>query len=623
MNKEEIRNKCTVKNIMRILALFGIIFVFCPSFLVSCSGRDVNVNVMTAVKGVYMDGDPVVEPHRVMLLCVLIPILVLILLFTKKLSEQNTGKIILACVIVDLVMWIVFRISAKAIVEENMCEIKTTVWYFLNMIDLIGLAGMSGLLLAGKIHMDTNLWGLQSNQQADVVATFCTNCGRKIEKGSRFCTECGTPTQDEIIQNPGAEKTDLSDGVVNNRKNSISKKAIIAVVVAGVAILAIFFGMSRSASTINLNDYLIIQAEGYNGYGQVEASIDWAGIEEKYGDKLSFGSAAKAEYGGMLNLAGVTELMQDYISVSLDDTAYNASNGDQIAYTWNVDDELTSYVNCKVKYEDGTYEVQGLSEIGTFDAFQDVEVTFSGTAPNGVASLEYTGDELDYYAFSCDRTDGLSNGDVVTVTINESSIDKLASSLGEVPEVMQKEYTVSGLGSYITSASEISEGDMALLQQQAEDVFHAYVAQSWSDDVTLESLSYIGNYLLMPKADERYTHNQLYIVYKAQSHNQYSNSNGESYDAMIDVYWYAEFDDIEVDAQGKMVNDLTRYDTPHNTFQVDTMLRQEWLGTKKWTYYGYQTIDDIYKDVITSNLGEYNYEDNVDASKAASVDANK
>ena len=85
--EERVREKksmFTVKNVMRGLALFCIVCVFCPSFMVSCSGQNMNVSVMTAVRGVSVYGEKVVDAYPIMLICLLLPVAVLIALIVRS-----------------------------------------------------------------------------------------------------------------------------------------------------------------------------------------------------------------------------------------------------------------------------------------------------------------------------------------------------------------------------------------------------------------------------------------------------------------------------------------------------------------------------------------------------------
>lgn len=436
---------------------------------------------------------------------------------------------------------------------------------------------------------------------------FCGKCGEKNDDDAKFCHSCGTPL-DKV--GGGQEEP--------KKVKALPKKAIMSAVGAVAAVAALIIILSiilNGKKTINLNDFVTVEATGYDGYGTVRAKIDWDAMEEKYGSKLSFTSKAKKEYGGLTSLMTPIDLIKDCVDVELD-TKDGVSNGDKISYTWDIDENLTKYVKCNVKYKDDSYSVSGLTEVGTFDAFADLEVTFSGIAPNGSLRYDYTGSELNYYDFSCDTSSELSNGDTVKITIDDD-MAYYAEKLGKVPASLEKEYKVEGLNSYLLKTEDISADGLKTMQQQAEDVFNSYVAKNWEDCVSLESLTYMGNYLLTIK-DMGYwgSKNLLYLVYKAQSKEEYTNGE-ESYNGTTDIYWYIAFRDVMVDADGELVVDVANYETVRESFEVDTEINSGWWSTKSWYYYGYQTLDELYKDVVTSNMDAYNHEDAVDASLAA------
>lgn len=123
----------TAANVMRWLLFLCAVLFFCPSFFVSCSGKDVKVSAMTAVKGVSMYGDQVVDPHPVMLVCLLLPVAALALLYLKKFSDQATAGLAAACMVVDFIVWLVFRSAVKKIADENYCDFRTSAWYAINL----------------------------------------------------------------------------------------------------------------------------------------------------------------------------------------------------------------------------------------------------------------------------------------------------------------------------------------------------------------------------------------------------------------------------------------------------------------------------------------------------------
>lgn len=192
------------------------------------------------------------------------------------------------------------------------------------------------------------------------------------------------------------------------------------VVVAGGAIFAV-----NAGKTIQLDKYLLFETSGCEGYGNAVVEIDWDAIKSKYGSKMEFTSEAKDEFGKSLKGVKPIDFIQDYISVQLENDN-KLSNGDVVAYTWDVDEDLSDYINCKFKYKDIEYKISDLPEAQTFDAFDGVMVTFSGTEPKGIADLKYTGleQELDSYDFDISQSSGLSNGDVVKVSIREAAVER-------------------------------------------------------------------------------------------------------------------------------------------------------------------------------------------------------
>ena len=461
---------------------------------------------------------------------------------------------------------------------------------------------------------------------------FCGNCGAENANGAKFCKECGQPLAGDAGKAPkmalpqgnsesnatsGAAKVDVSQ--MTDKIKALPKKVLIGVGAAVVALIVIICVAVNAGSTINLNDYLSFEAEGYDGFGTVRASVDWDAIEAKYGEKVSFKSSAKREVGELIKLVTPMDAIESSVSVKLEESS-NLSNGTSIAYTWDVDEELFKYVKCKLKYKDASYTVSGLTEVGKFDAFADVTIDYAGIAPNGYANLNYTGSDINYYDFSCDKMEGLSNGDKIKVTIDESRLENYAKKIGKVPEVLEKEFTVEGLSSYLSQISEINDESLTQMQQQAEDVYSAHVAKNWGEGEKLESLTYIGEYLLTIKNKEVTwgNVNVLYLVYKAQVRDTFSNDE-EKYDKVNDIYWYISFSNIMVEPDGSLTVEMTNYSTPYDRFTIDSGVSNGWWGTKSWNYYGYESIDELFKNTVAVNMDSYNHEDNIDESAVPAV----
>ena len=456
----------------------------------------------------------------------------------------------------------------------------------------------------------------------------CPKCGTENACGSKYCKRCGKPIRADICMQ---EKEKYASEQVAGKqgketlmrymsslkalmpkftgiKKHISKKKIAgvsAVIVIAAVVGAVFVNTGK---TIQLDDYLVIETEGYEGYGKATAFIDWAAIKSKYGSKLSFTKAAKEEFGRSLRDMNLLEFLKDEIKVSLDEST-DLSNGDNIAYTWELEDDLPKYVGCKFKYKNGDYQVSDLEEVGTFDAFADVTIEFSGTEPHGKAGLNYTGLELYSADFNCSKTNDLKNGDVITVQIKENSIENCAKTKGIVPKETKKEYIVTGLEHVLSKIEELDDETLQKMIQQGFDEYNAQVARDWTDEgEKLEKITYIGNYLLTPKNKDS-QENLLYLIYKAQIHNS-NTEDGRNYDQINDIYWYIQYSNLLVDGESKVKAEVTKYNALRYGHKTTFETGEEWWE-KRWTYDGYATLDDLYKDVVIANIDSYNHEDNI------------
>ena len=232
----------TVKKVLKAFALICMIVVFCPAFLVSCSGQKMKVSALTAVGGVSMYGEKVVEPHPIMLICFVLPIAIFVLLMLKSYADKKSATFVAACAVIDLIIWIIFRSTVKSIAESNYCSFKTTGWFVINICSISLIILLSILVVVKKLQMSSDLLeiimggGTQDalgkmsttmshissavTQLAGNVAAnegikrgkndntigFCAKCGSQIEYGSQFCSSCGIPVPQSMIEEAEAAK---------------------------------------------------------------------------------------------------------------------------------------------------------------------------------------------------------------------------------------------------------------------------------------------------------------------------------------------------------------------------------------------------------------------------------
>lgn len=449
----------------------------------------------------------------------------------------------------------------------------------------------------------------------------CQYCGAENPDDAKFCAACGKPVaakEEATGEEENAVEATEDSGVTEEPEagkevrsgNNKTKLMIILICIAAVIIFIAGFMIIRVRKTIDLDKYVSFETTGYDGSGDVYAQIDWQKIEKKYGSRLSLTKEFKEQYGDGGDSVSPVDVLQSFVSVDVESDG-NLSNKDKVEYRWNINQEYSKYVKCRLKYKNGSYKVKGLEGVKSFDAFKDLDVKFSGTEPYGYVTWDYNGSDLTADDFQCDADATLKNGDKVTIYLDKSKADEYSAEFGKVPEKWKKEYTVKGLDYYITKSSELDDETLKEMQDQAEKEYHDHMDRYWGDYESLESLTYMGDYLLSSKDKDS---NILYLVYHAKVRDAYSNGS-ESYDQVNDVYWYISYEDILSDGEGNLTVDISDYHTPDNEFTIRTDVKDQSMTDMLWKYYGYQTLDDLYKDVVTANEADYDHDDNVDASK--------
>ena len=307
----------------------------------------------------------------------------------------------------------------------------------------------------------------------------------------------------------------------------------------------------------------------------------------------------------MLGVYSPLEAMLSYVDVDIENSK-DLHNGDEVKYKWNVDKDIERFFDVKLKYKDGSYTVSDLEEIGSTDVFENLTVTFSGISGDGTAELKYKGEGFSSYDFSIDKRAGLSNGDVVTVTIDDSSAESYARSTGKMPSPMSKEYTVEGLVSRLESMKQTSEDNLQPLKNQADDVFKAHVAKVWdSEHSFLKGMTYIGNYILSPKSYNYGERNYMYLIYKIDARNELETED-ETFKKDVSYYWWIAFNNLKVDENGEIEVNLTDYRTPSRTFVVDSG-----IDNRGWYYNGYEELEELKRVEIESSRDKYSYEENI------------
>ena len=498
----------------------------------------------------------------------------------------------------------------------------------------------------------------------------CRVCGSNNEDGSKFCWNCGnklteqSETRSSSVNQPGIQQNsgdvqhnqvgtppkqvrmpqrqvppggfdwengkkmaeerlqkgkNIADGCVGQLKRvaenqtitdklkKISKKTwgIIGACVALVLVLLIVIALHKP--TVNLNDYLKVTYGGYDGGGVAYTEIDWNSMKEDFENKISY-KRGMAQTGGMTPI----DIIMEYTNANIEGKNEKLSNGDKVSYTWKVDkDAIAKLIKCKIKYSDGSKKVSGLKEMELFDPFKNLKVTFSGVEPNGEADIEYNGDMLSEYDFTCDKTSGLKNGDKIKISLTEDA-GYYVDQYNKAPSVLEKEYKVKNLGKYLSKIKEVDTDGMNSARAKAQKSISDMV-DYWSEDVTLDKVSYAGDYLQVAKDSDDYTKNYYGVIYQINAHIQ---PDGGQRKDVVSIY-SMKFENVIVGGDGKCEIDLDEYDVPYDDFSVEVTSGD--LSSGSYSFDGYQTLEELKKNYVDEVADEFDCEWDV-SGKLEAVD---
>ena len=444
---------------------------------------------------------------------------------------------------------------------------------------------------------------------------ICTHCGKEIQNGITFCPYCGSAV------NNAKENTKMKK---HNPAKVLAPIAAVAVVAAGG------WAFANRTPTIDVSKYMTLSADGYNTVGKLNISFDTEKLEKDYGKQITtrFKKQMKNLKDDTYGLSSLTASLYDGYETDLfaetcatgsADKTKNLSNGDVVTYTWDDNsDEAEEAFGVKVKYTDITYTVSGLASVNTFDAFDGVDVEFSGISPDGRATVNSlpTAAEAQGLYYTLDENSGLSNGDTVTLTVHSNRDDfrDCIDKYGAMPQATEKTFTVEGLNEYVTSADTLSDSVLVSLQNQAEDVFKSYAAQRFSNGQTFKGMTYLGNYILTPKNKDSWgDKDRIVLAYQVTVHHDYTSELNTTYDADDSFFWYITFNNVSKDANDNIASGLNDYDTPTTFVKIDSGVQKYSFSssTETWEYYGYASLDSLYNAAVNQYVENYNHQDNV------------
>ena len=446
---------------------------------------------------------------------------------------------------------------------------------------------------------------------------FCPNCGRQLPDDSAFCEQCGTQIEPEqganVVNesqtappkappaNTGKTTEQLSQFVKKNKKVIGISAGVLVVIVA-----VMIFILTRPL-TVKLGDYITVSFSGYDTMGHASYHFDSEAFYQDYAGKIAY---QVINSGDLINDEVACEmLLQECVSGELSKST-ELSNGEEITFQWTCDDDAAREdFDVRLSYEDLNFVVEGLEEAETADPFADVEIVYSGIGPNGEASVVNNSDasyayDLDYVV---EPSSGLSNGDTITISLpwaeTEEGQEYYLSTYGVIFSETEKTYTVEGLGAYVSALSQINEETMEEMRSRGEDALRAEAAQDWLDGISLDSINYIGSYLLTAKDTNQNSsrNNMLYLIYQVQSS---ANFPEDGFQESFSYYYTVRFDDLIVMPDNTITVDFGEYEVPDDRSDKE-------FNNRRSYYNGYEDMDTLFRECVSVNVDRYKYETNI------------
>ena len=393
-----------------------------------------------------------------------------------------------------------------------------------------------------------------------------------------------------------------------NKKVVIGSLCSVLAVAAVVVVILILTGGSKK---INLNDYLNVEITGeYNGCATATYTFDTEKFAKdneniKYaGERAEWGTEGQEAYDLLTELGAY-----DY-EVGYFEKAEGLSNGETAHFYWKIDkDYIEKNFKVKLEFEDIEKEIGGLKDAETFDPFDEkyFSIYFTGVEPNGEVHVEVKSDNpyKSILNYSCDKNNGLSDGEKIVVTIygNEADIrQECAETFGKIPATTSKEYTAE-IGHYVTSASEIPKETYDAIDKQTQDELKA-ASVNWEKGKSYIGSRPIGSYFMKSKSEKNATRNILYRLYLVES------SNYSIYNDSFEYFYSVKYENITIDKSGNVNLDVTASDTAlsfGNSFKVGD--NYEYLGNPTKEAFETENITPVMDEYECENaLGDYSEE---------------
>ena len=353
--------------------------------------------------------------------------------------------------------------------------------------------------------------------------------------------------------------------------------------------IAMFLLSGCGATKIDISEYVNVSYTGINGRALATVDVDFDALEN-----IVLGEGGE-NIDKIYQLAALEESVKCKLSKDEE-----LSNGDSINITIKWNEDTAKKCGVKLTGSEKTIKVSGLEEGKIVDLFSDIEIDFSGVAPEAKASVRNT--SRDSYVssiyYSVEPAVDIANGDEIIVTANCDVA--AAERKGYIINETEKKYTVEGIDEYIISYEGIDEETRTKMDAQARDIIEAKLADKY------EYVSYMyPNKYYFSEEDQEIIDIKLNRAYFfCLKDGLKSDSFGTVRNSVFLVYEVSAIDSRS--PEGKTTyfpvyfSDFIKRDTGNLDVSVTNA---------RISYDTYDTLDDLYREIVTANKDRYIFEE--------------
>ena len=443
------------------------------------------------------------------------------------------------------------------------------------------------------------------------------------EKASEVKETVETETDKKIKEIKAKKQVKDNAKAENAGKNNSALFVGVAVVLI-LLVLASFFALLPRKTKVNLDKYVTVSFDGYDGYGKALVKFDKDAYLKDYKKKIKLKKSGNFLQDSLTKNYGAAELLYDFYvdgnwKIEGDSSDGKLKNGETVKLSWGFNqEELEEQFKVKFTSKGTEFKVEGLKDVQLFDAFKDFDYKFTGISPEGAVEWKGTGDmdgSKGYY-FTVEPSMDLKNGDKVKVKIEPANPESLIQKYGIAPKETEKEITVEGLPSYVEKADAISDSLLQDMQKEITDKIQSQLA-SQGEEVSFVGAEYLGYYFLTSKSANAFEHNIMFPVMKV---NVQINIPDKSYNAQHSYYFTGAFTNLMDEGSGKVTVDLNDMDIPYHYATIDTGV-VSWFSTVKFNFSGFEDLNSLRNQCVSQKLDKYTVEETVKDPAAQSTES--